>query len=261
MTQAPRIGFNLRVVRATRLIPDRLFRAGDVTAISAAGAAELTDRRGVRAVLDLRSADEVARYGSPDTLIASGVRWMRTPICDYPRDVGHSPRPTSEQYVRYYHAILTGSAPQCFPRLFAAVSEVADEPFLVTCHGGKDRTGVVAAVLLDLVGATDKEIARDYAAGMADLRAQVDRFRDKWIKHGHTRKDYLVHLETQPVTMRTWLTEIRRDHGSVRTALNLRGVDHADLNRVAMLLRVGQAEQVMATTATKLLMRRPHDPG
>lgn len=43
------------------------------------------------------------------------------------------------------------------------VRDHPDQPFLFHCTGGKDRTGVAAAVILSLAGATTEEIAQEYA--------------------------------------------------------------------------------------------------
>jgi protein tyrosine/serine phosphatase len=58
------------------------------------------------------------------------------------------------------------------PRFATAVAAVADAPeggVLVHCHAGKDRTGLVVALLLDLVGVPGETIATDYALSAANL--------------------------------------------------------------------------------------------
>jgi len=53
------------------------------------------------------------------------------------------------------------------PRLFAAaVATIADAPdgaVVVACHAGKDRTGLLIALVLRLVGVPAVPIAADYA--------------------------------------------------------------------------------------------------
>lgn len=43
------------------------------------------------------------------------------------------------------------------------ILEQPNKPFLFHCTAGKDRTGVVAAIILSLAGAPIEEIQRDYA--------------------------------------------------------------------------------------------------
>ena len=61
-----------------------------------------------------------------------------------------------------------------------AVREVADAPaggVVVHCQGGKDRTGLVAALLLRLAGVPHEDIGADYSLSRQNLSA----FLDEWI--------------------------------------------------------------------------------
>ncbi|MFE4059265.1 tyrosine-protein phosphatase [Streptomyces sp. NPDC059096] len=221
------------------VVPGRVWRAGAGAAMDAGTAAELTHRHKLRTVVDLRSQDETDRSGAPAALLGQGVRWARTPLTGYPRGIVHVPRPSPGHYVRYYHAILTRSAPGGVPELFAALADAAGGPFLVCCHLGKDRTAVVVAALLALAEVPDELIAADYAASGPELAPLVDHYAPKWRAHGWTREDYLVHLGTPAVTMTTWLAELRQRHGSVRAALVDAGAHPADLATLTAALTAG----------------------
>jgi protein-tyrosine phosphatase len=227
---------NLRAVTPPGVAPGRIWRAGAGAVMDADTAGELTGRHGLRTVIDLRSRGETDRSGGPAELVAHGARWARSPLTGYPRDIVHVPRPTPDHYVRYYHAILMESATGGVPALFTALADVADEPFLVCCHLGKDRTAVVVAALLALADVPEELIAADYAASGRELEPLVDRYAHKWRAHGWTREDYLVHLGTPAVIMRTWLAELRRRHGGVRAALIKAGARPADLGALTSAL-------------------------
>jgi protein tyrosine/serine phosphatase len=58
----------------------------------------------------------------------------------------------------------------------SAVAAVADAPpggVLVHCHAGKDRTGIVVALILTLVGVSDDDIADDYSLTMLNLEPLI----------------------------------------------------------------------------------------
>ncbi|MCF3141691.1 tyrosine-protein phosphatase [Streptomyces platensis] len=225
-------GINYRTPLASGLRPGMLHRSGDLTAFTADEAGELVAQHGLASVLDLRSDPEVARYGPPSGLLAHGVRWLRVPLTGYPRDTIAARRPGVADRTRYLHGILTDAAPGSWPFLFRTLAGAADRPFMLSCHFGKDRTGVVVAAVLALVGTPRHEIAADYAAGMPDLLAKADRFRDKWLRRGHTREEYLSRLRTSPATMERWLGEVSDRHGDVYQALLGLGVTAGDLARV-----------------------------
>ncbi|GAB1641848.1 hypothetical protein KRMM14A1259_22710 [Krasilnikovia sp. MM14-A1259] len=52
-------------------------------------------------------------------------------------------------------------------RIGAALRAIAraDEAVLVHCAGGRDRTGMISAMVLHIAGATDEAIIEDYATG------------------------------------------------------------------------------------------------
>ncbi|WP_231336502.1 tyrosine-protein phosphatase [Actinomadura graeca] len=229
-------GINYRAPLASGLRPGILHRSGDMTAFTAEDAGVLAGPGGLRSALDLRSAPEVERYGPPSALLAHGVRWLRVPLSGYPRDPIAARRPTVADRTRYLHGILTDAVPGSWAHLFRTLARVADRPFLLSCHFGKDRTGLVVAVLLALAGASPREICADYAAGRADLIAKADRFKDKWTRRGHTREEYISRLCTSPETMEHWLDEVNARYGRIETALEAQGVRADDLVRVRRLL-------------------------
>ncbi|QNP71086.1 tyrosine-protein phosphatase [Streptomyces roseirectus] len=218
------VGVNFREVRAQGLRGGRLFRCGHVTSCTEQDAAVLRDRYGIRTVVDLRSAREVAAYGPPQALLDAGLRWVQAPLTGYSGAAVAAPRPTSADVVRYYHGILTDAYDACWPGLFDALASACAEPFLICCHFGKDRTGLAVASLLDLLGCPPDDIALDYAESARDLVAQVDRFQDKWLRRGHTRDDYLHRVQVRAETMRTLLSEVRDRHGGLQPFLSRRGV-------------------------------------
>ncbi|MGW8970089.1 tyrosine-protein phosphatase [Streptomyces platensis] len=230
MSAAP--GINYRIPLASGLRPGMLHRSGDLTAFTADEAGVLVTQHGLASVLDLRSDPEVERYGPPSGLLAHGVRWLRVPLTGYPRDTIAARRPGVADRTRYLHGILTDAAPGSWPFLFRTLAGAADRPFLLSCHFGKDRTGVVVASVLALVGTPQHEITADYAAGVPDLLAKADHFRDKWLRRGHTREEYLSRLRTSPATMERWLVEVTGRHSGFEEALLGLGVAADDMARV-----------------------------
>jgi protein tyrosine/serine phosphatase len=65
----------------------------------------------------------------------------------------------------------------CRARMAAAVAAVADAPaegVLVHCHSGRDRTGIVSALMLSLAGVPDSAIEEDYLASMPALEPRYE---------------------------------------------------------------------------------------
>ncbi|MEV4094768.1 tyrosine-protein phosphatase [Streptosporangium saharense] len=118
---------------------------------------------GLRLVADLRS--EAERAGDDWTLLTDlGVRVTRLGTSGSPADL--SALPPGIDLGDLYVLMLDHRT-----AWFASVvAEIADGlPALVHCAAGKDRTGLVVALILDLVGVEHEVIVRDYAATATHL--------------------------------------------------------------------------------------------
>ncbi|KAK3898232.1 protein-tyrosine phosphatase-like protein [Staphylotrichum tortipilum] len=167
-----------------------LFRSADLTQLEAEGAVALA-ALGVTKVFDLRSEVEVAKVGS--VMEVEGVERVFVPVF---REVDYSPEALAERFgdysdgpegfVRAYAAILASAADPAHPYSpFRTVLEhlaksaeggKAPEPLLIHCTAGKDRTGVLIALILSLCGLSDEAIANDYALtdlGLAPRKEEI----------------------------------------------------------------------------------------
>ncbi|MFY9510836.1 MAG: tyrosine-protein phosphatase [Rubrivivax sp.] len=202
---------NLRRVAISQPI---IFRTGGCESLSDEDADALV-QAGVRHFVDLRSRSERARYGYPVALSRRGVRHVRLPLTGYPSQPIDKARPTSQDYVQYYLGMAGARGPR-LRRIVGVVRSLLDEPILVGCHCGKDRTGVVVALTLRGLGLDADLISRDYALSGERLLAHLDRYEDKWTKRGHAREDYATRFETAAETMRSFLDRLATDSSNCR---------------------------------------------
>ena len=144
--------YNFRAV-ATACPRPVLFRSGRPQCLS-----DLVRLHGVRSVLDLRTdaEAEAKAYDVPD-----GVRRAHVNVCP---DAGAGAG-AGGQYGYF--------AAEGRPRLGMALRAVAalPQPLLLHCHAGRDRTGVVAAVLVLVAGGDEETVVRDYLASHQGVRA------------------------------------------------------------------------------------------
>lgn len=120
----------------------------------------------------------------------------------------------------------------------AAVGHAAPGGVVVHCHAGKDRTGLVTALLLRLAGVSRAEVAADYALSEGNLAAQ----NDGWVAEAtdeeeRTRRRRVT--ATPAAAMQGVLEEIDRRYGDVRAYLRAGGASDADLDaaRARLLAR------------------------
>jgi protein tyrosine/serine phosphatase len=94
------------------------------------------------------------------------------PLRDAPVSDLDPARPT----LHFYQHTLASSAPM-LATLIRMLAAVAGQPVVLHCAAGKDRTGVVTALLLELLGVEREAIVRDYLATQHNMGRIVERFR------------------------------------------------------------------------------------
>lgn len=117
-----------------------------------------------------------------------------------------------------------------------AVARAADGGVLVHCVAGKDRTGLVSALLLRLAGVEIADVADDYGESNANLAALTEIWRDAAPDEEERARRRQLN-GTPRESMVGVLEELERRHGSVRDYLLAGGATAADLDRAAARLR------------------------
>lgn len=144
--------------------PNVFFR-GDSTADLTPEDAALLESRGLTLVIDLRSVLETVH--APSRLDRPGIRYRNIPMLDHLNSgpmAGSFPASMGEMYVE-----LLEHAREDYREIFTELAG-ASGASLFHCTAGKDRTGVVAMLLLLLAGVPEKQVAADYVATDAFLR-------------------------------------------------------------------------------------------
>jgi protein-tyrosine phosphatase len=166
---------------------------------------------GVRTVLDLRRPYEVERDGRvPDW---DGLSWRH--VHPDHREWTETPLREGQELGRYLADRYLDLAEEGVEGLTAAVSLIADQdsaPVVVHCLAGKDRTGVVCALTLSLLGVSDVDIATDYALSTKGL--------ERW--HAWLRTERPDEVKAIPPGYRSpaeamllFLQDLRGQYGSV----------------------------------------------
>ncbi|WP_456788174.1 tyrosine-protein phosphatase [Cellulomonas sp. P5_C5] len=140
----------------------RIFRTPRLDGLDAQGWTELVDA-GVRTIVDLRNPHEI----EPLPLPTDVTRHHRPVEVWEDRDfmarwggVLDSPE--------YYHAALE-TWPGLVVDAVRAVSDAPDGAVVIHCAAGRDRTGLVSALLLSVAGVSQEAIVEDYATSVVAM--------------------------------------------------------------------------------------------
>lgn len=187
----------------------RLFRSDSLHALCNDDRVAFTGL-GIRTVLDLRRPYEVERDGRvPDW---DGFVWRN--IHPTHREWGETPFEDGMDLPRYLADRYLDMAEEGATELAQAVELIADEqaaPLVVHCLAGKDRTGVVCALTLSLLGVSDEDIATDYALTGTAFNRRADALTPAWYR-------------SPTDAMLLFLAGVRERHGSVHKYLTGAGL-------------------------------------
>jgi protein-tyrosine phosphatase len=208
-----------------------LLRSASLHYLTEADVAHLVDEFGLRLVLDLRTAREIDRDG-PSPVAKAGVRTVA--LSFVPEDGRPLPETgdDTDPLLRNYLGFLVDRTENVVEavRLLGAPDA---GPALVHCQAGKDRTGVLVALVLDAVGVERDAIVEDYALSAAQVEAMFQRWTTA--EGVAMPEDLTPHLPRAEVIAAV-LDRLDTEHGGAEGWLRSNGLDEETLHRLRVRL-------------------------
>jgi len=193
----------------------RVYRADGIHRIEGADLARVA-ALGIRTVLDLRTRGELTDHGRVPTE-AMNASYQHLPLLEqvWERDLLVAEMDAVDFLAGRYLAMLDQGASS----IVSAFETIADPeclPVVFHCSAGKDRTGVLAAVLLSVLGVSDDDIAADYALSRAAMREMSEWVRTERPESYETMSAQPpAFLDAPPLAMRHFLARARATYGSL----------------------------------------------
>jgi protein tyrosine/serine phosphatase len=213
----------------------RLYRSDDLSRLSPDDAERFL-ALGIRTVVDLRRPTEIAADGRIPQLDGCTYHNVHLTHAHWPvRQFADTTERIDFVVERY--RLLTQEAAEGIGQALRLIADAEAAPLVIHCIAGKDRTGILAALTLALLGVPDPDIADDYTLSeVAEPAAWAYLTRDTPEK----QKDRWRHITVSPREgMLGLLAEIRHEHGSVEGYARSVGVtpDHVAAMRAHLLER------------------------
>ncbi len=218
-----------------RVVRGQVYRSDALQRLTADDLAVLERELGIGHVIDLRSERELERDGRGRLARAA---YEHAPLVDVALDP-FDPAidwQAIDLRARYLEMLRTGG--DVIRRIFEHLAAAHCPPTVLHCSGGKDRTGVIAALLLRALGVADAWIVADYALSEECLRERIAAMRPHLIDAGvpPVAVDYLTRCD--PMRMQYTLDELDRRWGSTEGYLAEIGVASGTVSALrARLLR------------------------
>ena len=200
----------------------RLLRADGMHRLTAESQQALLET-GLRTIIDLRRPRE-AEHQPNVFATATTVRYLHRPL--YQVVVGDEDERTLGEIYRWI-------VDECQLQIAAVIGLLTEPdalPGLVHCTAGKDRTGVIIALLLGAVGVPHDQIVADYAVSAANLRGEfTEETRRRVAEAGLDWAKYERLLISPEEFMHDLLAHLDGQYGGVEGYLRQIGVDGEQL--------------------------------
>ncbi|HEX3711187.1 MAG TPA: tyrosine-protein phosphatase [Trebonia sp.] len=229
-------------------VSGRLLRSENLQELSPADVTRLVDEIGVTTVVDLRSTNEVTIEGPAPLDALPGVRHAHHPVLTEFLDVTDTvkaallteaveadrSRYPDDPMCGHYLGYLENRPDE----VVAALRSIATAPgaAIVHCAAGKDRTGVVIALVLTVAGVEQDVVVADYMATDEKLEAIVERLARSRMYAGVTSAPLKAHAP-RAETMKAFLEQLSVRYGGLGAWLTANGFGPDEVARLRAKLR------------------------
>ena len=218
-----------------------LVRSDNLASLTSAGRRAMIDY-GVTTVIDLRAKSEVngapgppfsnfqsSDNSAPQQQELGAPVYLNLPLIDDEVALVVNDAPTMPDRYR----VILDRRHAAFGPIFDAIAR-ADGPVLFHCFAGKDRTGLVAAMLLSVAGVEAEAIGADYAETDVQL---ASRYAEWLAKASPDRLEGMRdELRCPPEWMLGALEYVEQKWGGVDSYLEAAGVAPIDIDRLTAKL-------------------------
>lgn len=239
-------GSNFRDLGGYRTAEGRIVRRGTVFRSAHLGSLTTEDRAalgqlGVRTIVDLRGVNEAAETphcidGVDCRVVGAHIEpGVGEKIRGAVADGSATPHLMMQFLTDHYRDYPRRCAPG-FRTLFATLNDGTHRPLVFHCTAGKDRTGVLLGLVMDVVGVSADDIATEYGLSDASVDRLIDYLRSTGRKLEGTDAEIRARLSTPPDRMAGFMDLVRERFGSAEAYFRTRGIEDDAFARVRTLL-------------------------
>ena len=199
------------------LTPGLVYRGDALRSLTPEDRRVIIEDLGIGTVIDLRTIEEAGGDGLEDARIFPGLTVFNFSIVPEGR-IGREPFPSNEPEklaVRYVENLEEGLGAIRDALVEISARAQRGEPVLFHCQAGRDRTGLLSALLLKMVGVADEDVIADYVASNRNAAAVTKRLLENPLYANGGDKPDEAPVLLQPETMKFFLALIESRYGGI----------------------------------------------
>jgi protein-tyrosine phosphatase len=198
---------------------------------------ELLRQIGLTSIIDLRTRTELERTGR-GPLAEEPIAYLHASVLQEEggESVASPAPPEGNPAERYLWYLEVGR--RAFVEALTLVADPANQPLVFHCAAGKDRTGVLAALVLEVLGVERSVIVEDYTITATRMELILNRLRRDPVWADHVADVPAGRILVEATTMEGFLDLLRESYGGAREWALTAGVPVESLNAMSAHLLV-----------------------
>ncbi len=188
---------------------------------------------GIAAIVDLRNPAELLRTGR-GLMGNEATRFVNVSVLSMTAvEEREDTSLLGDDYLwqRYLHYLDVGG--DAFVQAVHEMAKSENYPLVFNCFFGKDRTGVLAALVLRSIGVERQSVIDDYAITAERVSLILDKLRRDPVHRDAIEQSDPLLFEAKPTTMARFLDELELRHGGARSWLLDAGVAREELDALS----------------------------
>jgi len=210
----------------------KLYRSDSLHRLTTDDVAHLRTELRIAHIVDLRSTAELRADGR-GLLAHEPIRFYHLPL--YDGEAGTRAALVGHHDLSDLYFLMAETAMPQISRILATLAE-STGPTIYHCTAGKDRTGVISALVLNLLDVDDEVVIRDYTLSQKRLDQIIPRL---LADEGYRQMLEALPPDTlhaKPETMRGFLARLRARHGSIHEFAIAAGVSEHTIEQLREFL-------------------------
>ena len=211
----------------------RLFRSSELHHMTRHDIVHLKEKIRLRSIIDLRSTRQLEPF-SP--LNEVGVEYYNVPFIDRGNDRENAYQDFSNMGEVYSYLVRHEEFGHRVIEALEIIAEPDNLPLVFHCSAGKDRTGILTAIILGILGVADEDIIEDYTLTATYMKELINRWNNnpKWAEVLNNVPGYI--WEASPESMTFFLSTLKQEYGSARGYVEAHGAEVSLIHRLETAL-------------------------